>query len=1078
MSVSYPAAGSYLGHYRLVEKLDEGGMGAVFKAHEAALDRFVAVKVLSPQLAQDADFVNRFLREARAVAALNHPNIIQIYFIGQHDDYIYFAMEFVDGYPFDLLVKHRKPTEKDWLGLMRQAALGLQYAHNHGLIHRDIKPSNLMRNELGMVKVADFGLARNTAPGSESAMTAADTLGTPEYMSPEESAGDPVDHRSDIYSLGATLYHLLAGKPPFTGSSGTEILMHQMHTPLPSIRKINSAVSAGAAHFIEKCMAKKPEERYQSYDSVIKAIDNVLHGSSAKHPAVKVTTSAAVPHAHTAPAPKGGGGPGALTWLVVLAILGAAGFFVFKIAQSQKETDKVLPLAPVATQTTATTTAPTPVAPSNAVAHPPPVRSAPPTNVQPAVAWVQFDLAPAFNRNVISRKAAGAVDGLLGDGRGVLMTLAARHEASLPGPGVPDSGIIVMPGAVPPGRFQVFVGHGNDCIVMTPSGGKFPNSVSYNLPPQARARFSKLAFLTAAAFGHADLNVVLHYVDATDQRVALQLRDSDRSEPLPAEVRSAFLVQPKDSAKSYALYAQALSIDPTHVLRGFTLSLGAVQPTTTESAFIGAVFAVNALHAPAGTAIATSPASTNEVAVAVPVATNVAVAVPPVPAPPEVVTNEVAAAVSTNTVRDLAGGVLRMLGQFQFEAANSEAQRLAAASPALDKPLWDLVVEDVRRLLAFKKKTVDAISLHPGRVQSVVLRTGMRVDAPVYDADPDELTIRKPVGVGFAETKYRWSDLSTPSVLQLFAFAADARNNADYYDYALVVLYQALAQQMRPEDARRALVAAGERDAELRAKVEARLKWIDDPSAPAAASVTPVTATPAAAGRPERGILLSLGPVRWNWRCLDLSAACNADIVFTESRAATEEFQPGGLGWTTAGWLARNNIAGDFNGIPDDGRVLMADNDPRLAFAMSLPPRKSSILLSAAGGRQGKPVRLDFPPEAQLKCRQLALLHASTGGDVPVTLELLYADGSSQVRRILVLDWDANTRAHEPTPDQFVAISTRSNKIAVMNRLEMMAELVSCDEDKALAGIVLSVDPSASPRATAGFFGLSIKPQF
>lgn len=1070
MSDLYPAVGSYLGHYRLVEKLDEGGMGAVFKAHEAALDRHVAVKVLSPQLAQDADFVNRFLREARAVAALNHPNIIQIYFIGQHDDYIYFAMEFVEGLPFDLLLKQpKKPTEKDLLGLMRQAALGLQYAHNHGLIHRDIKPSNLMRNELGMVKVADFGLARNTASGSETAMTAADTMGTPEYMSPEEAAGDPVDHRSDIYSLGATLYHLLAGKPPFTGSSGTEILMHQMHTPLPSIRKINSSVSSVCAHFIEKCMAKKAEDRYQSYEHLIKAIDSALHGSPVK----QMTAPGVVHNHHPAPAR---GGPGIVTWLVVAAIVGAAGFLVFKIAQSQKEQEGVRPLTPTtpATASNVVVGAKPPVTPPPAPGHsvPPVVRPAVPAHGPAAGAWVNLDLLPVFNRNTISRKPSGAVEGLLGDGRGILMTANARKEAGLAGPALPDSGFILVPGVTPPGRYQFNVGQGNDCVVLTPPGGKFPNPVLYTLPPHARLRYARLAFLTASVFGNGTLDVALHYAEGADQTVKLSLHDVVRGgQALPPGVQSAISVLPKGAAQAYGIVSQVVPVDPSRVLRGFSLALGTVP----SPQFVAGLFAVSAQTAPATAPVAVAP--TNEAAVK-PAVTNVAVVetVVPVAVPVAVpATNAVARAPTVTEVREVAGSVLRQLGLFQFEAAFSECQRLAAAAEAKDKPVWDLLVEDVRRLAVFKKKAISALSSRTARVASIVLRTGMRVDAPIFDADADELTVRKPVGSGFAESKYRWSDVATPSVLQLFAVAADAKNNDDYYSYALLLLYQSLAQQVRPEDARRALASAGERGPEFKEHADVRLRWIEDTSASAVGTAAPV-GTPTAVARPERGIAIALGPVRWNWRCLDLSAACNADVVFTESRAALDEFQTGGLGWTTAGWLARNNIAGDFNGIPDDGRVLLADNDPRLAFAMAVPPRKNVVLLTAAGGRQPKPVRLDLPAEAQAKCRQIALLHAATGGDVPMTIELIYTDGSSQVRRILVLDWDASNRTHEPSPDQFVAISTRSNRITFMNRLEMMAELVSCDDEKILASVVLSMDPSAGARATAGLFGLSIRP--
>ncbi len=274
-----PQVGDYLGHYRLDALLGEGGMGLVFKAYEEALDRDVAVKVLAGDLAGDESYLQRFLLEARSVAKLNNPNIVHVHFVGQQEGVVFFAMEFVEGTNLDALLKERKQlAEMEAVEYVRQAVRGLAHANAHGIVHRDIKPGNLLVTADGTIKIADFGLAKRIAGNRahDAQLTVAHTImGSPHYISPEQVRGMTVDHRSDIYSLGATLYHLLAGQPAFDGETTVDIMIQQVQSTLPAIEKINPNVSPAVCQLIGKMMAKSPEERYQDYGELALDLDRI-----------------------------------------------------------------------------------------------------------------------------------------------------------------------------------------------------------------------------------------------------------------------------------------------------------------------------------------------------------------------------------------------------------------------------------------------------------------------------------------------------------------------------------------------------------------------------------------------------------------------------------------------------------------------------------------------------------------------------------------------------------------------------------------------------------------------------------
>ncbi len=284
-----------LGGYQLVHKLGEGGMGAVYLARQLSLDRNVALKILSPQLASDPQFVARFTREAFAAAQLSHHNVVQIHDIGQDKDCNYFSMEFVEGENLAGATKHSgKIDPEKAVGYVLQAARGLKFAHDHGMIHRDIKPDNLLLNDQGIVKVADLGLVKR-AGTNETALTASPShdgdasqtqlnvsMGTPAYMPPEQAHDAAhVDQRADIYSLGCTLYAMLVGRPPFVGKTAVEVITkHEREAMVPPdvvVHEVPKFLSA----IILKMTAKKPEDRYQTMAEVIKDLEDFLGVDSA-----------------------------------------------------------------------------------------------------------------------------------------------------------------------------------------------------------------------------------------------------------------------------------------------------------------------------------------------------------------------------------------------------------------------------------------------------------------------------------------------------------------------------------------------------------------------------------------------------------------------------------------------------------------------------------------------------------------------------------------------------------------------------------------------------------------------------
>lgn len=258
------------GHYQVVSELGRGGMGVVYKAWEPSLNRHVAIKALGEHLLGDEGLIERFTREAKSMAAINHPNVIQVYFIGMEERQPYFAMEFIEGESLDDLLRgNHVLTVAHAKEILRQACAGLSVAHDRDLVHRDIKPANLMLCDDGTVKVVDFGIAQTREYGDKLTNTG-EFVGTPGYLSPEVCTGKDVDARSDIFALGIVFYEMLAGKVPFENDSPLGLMLEVVQADIPDIRGVNKKVDKKTSYILQKMIAKNPDERCQSCQEVIK----------------------------------------------------------------------------------------------------------------------------------------------------------------------------------------------------------------------------------------------------------------------------------------------------------------------------------------------------------------------------------------------------------------------------------------------------------------------------------------------------------------------------------------------------------------------------------------------------------------------------------------------------------------------------------------------------------------------------------------------------------------------------------------------------------------------------------------
>lgn len=269
--------------YLIIRSIGEGGMANVYLAHDTILDRDVAIKILRGDLANDEKFVRRFQREALAASSLSHPNIVEMYDVGEDDGTYYIVMEYVEGKTLKQLIKKRGAlTLSESIDIMLQLTDGITHAHEAGIIHRDLKPQNILMKDDGCIKITDFGVAMAL---NETQLTQTNSvMGTVHYLPPEQAAGKGSTFRSDIYSMGILFYELLTGHLPYRGDNAVEIALKHMRDPLPSVRKENPAIPQSVENVILKATAKNPKNRYESAKAMREDLLTVLDDDRINEP--------------------------------------------------------------------------------------------------------------------------------------------------------------------------------------------------------------------------------------------------------------------------------------------------------------------------------------------------------------------------------------------------------------------------------------------------------------------------------------------------------------------------------------------------------------------------------------------------------------------------------------------------------------------------------------------------------------------------------------------------------------------------------------------------------------------------
>jgi len=327
--------------YELMKEVGRGAMAKVYKARQVSLDRVVAVKVLPKKMGENKEFVDRFYAEGRAAARLSHPNIVQAIDVGSTPDGVfhYFVMEYIEGKTlYDMMQAPPAGdghafSEAEALDVTIQIADALAHSHERGLIHRDVKPKNIILTPGGVAKLTDLGLARAQDDKAAAESEAGKAYGTPYYISPEQIRGEvDIDYRADIYSLGATMYHLVTGRPPFEADTPSAVMHKHLKHPLKPPDHINTALSAGVSEVIEVAMAKKREDRYASTRDMLEDLKAVQAGEPPTHARRSVNLDALKQLEETGKTvdltPAGQTAPSMWAQPLVLALLGVAGISV------------------------------------------------------------------------------------------------------------------------------------------------------------------------------------------------------------------------------------------------------------------------------------------------------------------------------------------------------------------------------------------------------------------------------------------------------------------------------------------------------------------------------------------------------------------------------------------------------------------------------------------------------------------------------------------------------------------------------------------------------------------------------
>jgi serine/threonine-protein kinase len=390
-----------IGRYEIRAELGRGGMATVYRAYDPSFDREVAIKVLPRELQHDPQFHDRFKREIKTIASLEHPAIVPVYDVGEEDGVPYFVMRYMTGGSLTTWIEKGKFSLQDAARIIERLASALAYAHKNGIVHRDLKPDNILFDNIGDPFISDFGVAKFT--GTSSNLTGSGIIGTPAYMSPEQAQGEAVDNRSDIYGLGVIIFQMLSGKQPYNATTPMGVAVKHITEPVPEILKANPSLPAETDTIIKTAMAKNKDNRYPTATALSKAMNQAAFGNE-KNSSSK---SGAAP----APSARGGKAGIFIGGLIVIAALAAAGFFfrnqIFRpakgaVAVEAPTTSNLVP-APVISSTSTETSVPAASATSTLLAA---TSTTAPTT---APTSTELAFAPACQAGVVSQIPTPAV---------------------------------------------------------------------------------------------------------------------------------------------------------------------------------------------------------------------------------------------------------------------------------------------------------------------------------------------------------------------------------------------------------------------------------------------------------------------------------------------------------------------------------------------------------------------------------------------------------------------------------------------------------------------------------------------
>jgi serine/threonine-protein kinase len=322
--------------YDLEERVGEGGMSTVYRARDTVLEREVAIKVLHEQFSRDPEYVERFRREARAIARLSHPNIVTVIDRGEVDGRQFIVFEHIRGETLkDVIAREGELPVERALALAHQIGRALVYAHEAGVVHRDVKPQNVLVDSEGSAKVTDFGIAR-TLDIDEALTETGTVLGTSGYIAPEQASGEPADERSDQYSLGVVLYELLTGEVPYSGPNPMAVAMRHLRDPIPSVRAKRPDVSLRVDAIVARALAKRPRDRFPSLEAMLAALEaSLAEEKKPRQEAGEEQTGVLPPIPAASDQPVGAGGRSGPRWRMVVLLLLAAAVLVIGLVAAQ-----------------------------------------------------------------------------------------------------------------------------------------------------------------------------------------------------------------------------------------------------------------------------------------------------------------------------------------------------------------------------------------------------------------------------------------------------------------------------------------------------------------------------------------------------------------------------------------------------------------------------------------------------------------------------------------------------------------------------------------------------------------------